>query len=99
MTTIAERQKVVSEERAKFIEGLPKFLKLEEGSNKVEITSDEVSEGKYGFLYPAVVNGNEGVLSLKGVLEQLVLEQLENGKNKFTINRVGTNTDTRYSVK
>ena len=97
VTSIAERQKAVEEERQNFVAGLPQFLKLNEGSNTVEITGEDVTEGKFGYLYPAIVNGKTGVLSLKGILEQEVLKALKNS-NKMQIVRVGLKEDTRYKV-
>ena len=97
VTSIAERQKAVEEERQNFIAGMPQFLKLNEGSNEVEIIEDKVTEGKFGYLYPAIVNGKTGVLSLKGILEQEVLKALKNS-NKMQIVRVGLKEDTRYKV-
>ena len=96
-TSITERQKAVEEERQNFVAGLPQFLKLNEGSNEVEITGEDATEGRFGWLYPAIVNGKTGVLSLKGILEQEVLKALKNS-NKMQIVRVGLKEDTRYKV-
>lgn len=97
--SIKERIKEVQTAREDYVANLPPFLKLAEGTNEVEILSGEIKEGRYGWLYPAKVNGAEGVLSLRGQLEEKILNAIaKSGKNKLTITRVGLGLDTRYSV-
>jgi hypothetical protein len=75
-----------------------KILKFEVGDNILEILDGDVIEGKYGALIPAIVNGQEGRVSLGKYLAPKVASLVEQGIRQMRVTRVGVGLDTRFLV-
>jgi hypothetical protein len=77
----------------------PQILKFQVGDNTLEILDSEPAiEGKFGWLYPAIVNGQKGRVSLGKYLEPKVLSLVNQGITRMRVTRVGTGMDTRFLV-
>jgi hypothetical protein len=95
--TIQERINAVKESGIGI--NFPSILKFQIGDNTLEILDSEPAiEGKFGWLYPAVVNGQKGRVSLGKYLEPKVLALVSQGITRMRVTRVGTGLDTRFLV-
>jgi hypothetical protein len=78
---------------------LQPILRFSEGNNTLELVlSEPVILGKFGWLYPAVVNGQSGRVGLSKILETQVLTLVKQGFKKIQVTRTGTGLNTRYTV-
>jgi hypothetical protein len=93
-------REVVSSGQGQIQTTLQPILRFSEGNNTLElILSEPVTLGKFGWLYPAVLNGQTGRVGLSKVLENQVLVLVKQGFTKIQVTRTGTGLNTRYQVK
>jgi hypothetical protein len=99
--SIEDRMKeVVSSSSGQEQTVLQPILRFSEGNNTLElIISEPVVLGKFGWLYPAIVNGQTGKVGLSKVLESQILTLVKQGFTKIQVTRTGTGLNTRYQVK
>lgn len=85
-----------------------KFVKLQNGENKIEIDLsvlpyEQPAKGSYNarmiWTTATQKNGKNLLLSASMILDSLIVKALSNGVNPFTLIKVGEGINTRYAIK
>jgi hypothetical protein len=97
--TIEDRIREVVSSSSQGQTTLQPILHFSEGNNTLELVlSEPVVLGKFGWLYPAILNGQTGRVGLSKVLESQVLTLVKQGFKKIQVTRTGIGLNTRYIV-